>query len=97
MNAACSASIRTGRIPADWDASSRKGTPASAHSAAISSTGCTQPNTLDTWLQITASTPCASASFSSSTILSGWKGGVFRTVSVTLGMAWSGRVTALCS
>ena len=57
MKAAPRAVMSRVSIPADWDASMMKGTSRSRQIAAIASTGWTKPNTLDTWLQITASVP----------------------------------------
>ena len=57
MKAAPRAVMSRVSIPADWDASMMKGTPRSRQMAAMASTGWTKPNTLDTWLQITASVP----------------------------------------
>ena len=57
INAAPQPSRSSGRIPADWEASTIRGTPCSRHRAAIGPTGWIKPNTLETWLQITASTP----------------------------------------
>ena len=96
-NAAPSAAMSTGSVPADWEASSTKSTPLSRHSAAMRSTGSRQPNTLDTWVQITASAGVSSASANCRTISSRSKSGASATVISTPGMACSGRVTALCS
>ena len=97
INAAPSASMSTGSIPADCDASSTNGTPFSRHSAAMRSTGSRKPNTLDTCVQITASAGHASAAANCRTISSPSNKGPSATVSSTPGMACSGRVTALCS
>ena len=89
--------MSTGTQPADWEASTMRGTRRSRHSWAISSTGRMNPNTLDTWQQMTTDTSGVMARRKASTAASGSKRGLAATRMVTWGMAWRGRVTALCS
>ena len=54
--AAASPRRRAGIWPADWQASSRKGTPASRHARPTSSAGFTRPPFVGTWVRATSRT-----------------------------------------
>ena len=73
-----------------------RGTPRSRHRAATASTGWTKPNTLDTWLQITASTPGRIRRSKDSAAASGRNRGA-DAADTRAPRARRGRVTALCS
>ena len=97
IKAAPSSRKDRGRQPADWEASTMRGTPLWRHRAAIDSMGRIKPNTLDTWVHTTASTWGVSSRRKASRAASRSKRGLSAALMVTLGMARRGRVTALCS
>ena len=71
--------------------------PRCRHRAAIPSMGRIKPNTLDTWVHTTSVTSGVISRENSPSMAPWSKGGAAATFTVTPGMAWRGRVTALCS